>query len=161
MPFAPDCRIADRPERKYPRFTLRSIRLFILLVPAEEVRFAIDDKDSIVRGKTGLLFPSLPAFVQSLLDSKNMLDLADLIDAMNLNEEWATENGVKLPISFTQVLKNPRERLGRGTQGQDSHAWAGSMIQKYMRQGTGSIENEILGKLEIYDRPHYGLLVDP
>ena len=121
MPFAPDCRIADRPESKYPRFKLRSIRLFILLVPAEEVRFAIDDKDSIVRGKTGLPFPSLPAFVQSLLDSKNMLDLADLIDAMNLNEEWATENGVKLSDQlYPGAQKSPRATWERYTRTRQS-----------------------------------------
>ena len=94
--FAPDCRVADQPLSKRPRFKLGGIKLFVLLVPADEVRFPIDKENGVVRGKTGLPFPSLPAFVQSLLDSKNLFDLEDIIDAMNLDEEWAATNGVKI-----------------------------------------------------------------
>ena len=34
--------------------------------------------------------------MQSLLDSKNHLDLEDIIDAMNLEEGWAAANGVEV-----------------------------------------------------------------
>ena len=96
IPFAPDCRIADKQEAKWPRFKLVGLKLFALLVPADAVHFPISPEDSIVRGKTGLPFPSLPAFVQSLLDSKNIVDLGDLVDAMNLDEGWAAANGVNV-----------------------------------------------------------------
>lgn len=79
------------------------------MVPADEVRFAIDKEDSIVRGKTGLPFPSLPAFVQSLLDSKNLLDLEDVIDAMNLDEGWAAANDVKISDQpYPEVQASPK-----------------------------------------------------
>lgn len=85
------------------------IKLFVLLVPADEVRFAIDKEDSIVRGKTSLPFPSLPAFVQSLLDSKNLLDLEDVIDAMNLDVEWAAANNVKMSDQpYPEVRASPK-----------------------------------------------------
>lgn len=96
-------------QSKWPRFKVVGVRLFILLVLADEFRFSIDQQDSIVRGKTGLPFPSLPAFVQSLLDSKNLIDLADLIDGMNLDEDWAAENGVEVSDHpYPGVLPSPK-----------------------------------------------------
>ena len=116
MPFAPDCRLADQPTSKWPRFKFVGINLFVLLVPADEVHFAIDFEGSIVRGKTGLPFPSLPAFVQSLLDSRNLLDLEDLIDAMNLEEDWAAANSIRIsdqPYPGFQV--SPRRAWEKST----------------------------------------------
>ena len=116
VPFAPDCRVADQPISKWPRFKLVGIKLFVLLIPADEVRFAIDQEDSIVHGKTGLPFPSLPAFVQSLLDSKNHLDLEDIIDAMNLDEEWAAANGIKISDQpYPGVQMSPKRAWEKST----------------------------------------------
>jgi len=95
IPFAHDVRWeSDDPICRWTRFKCVGLGLFFLLVPAREVCVAIEKEDSIVRGKTGLPFPSLPVFVQSLLDARMITDLADLIDAMDLSEEWATINGV-------------------------------------------------------------------
>ncbi len=80
------------------------------------MRFAIDQEDSIVRGKSGLPFPSLPALVQSLLDSKNLLNLEDVIDAMNLEEDWAAANGVKISDqSYPGVRVSPKRAWERST----------------------------------------------
>jgi len=107
--FAPDCRVADEQQSKWPRFKVVGVQLFTLLVPADEVRFSIEQENSVVRGKTGLPFPSLPAFVQSLLDSKNLTDLADLIDGMNLDEDWAAKNGVEVSDQpYPEVLASPK-----------------------------------------------------
>ena len=115
-PFAPDCRVADEPLSKWPRFKLVGIRLFVLLVPADEVRFAINQESSIARGKTGLPFPSLPAFVQSLLDSHNLLDLEDIIDAMNLDEGWAATNGVEVSDQpYPEVQISPKDAWEEST----------------------------------------------
>lgn len=99
-------------------------KLFVLLVPADEVRFAIDKEDSIVRGKTGLPFPSLSAFVQSLLDSKNLLDLEDIIDAMNLDDEWAAANGIGIS-----------DQPYPGVQGSPKRAWEKSTRTRQTRMG--------------------------
>lgn len=88
--------MADKPLSQVPHFKFVRIRLSILLVPASEVCLAVDREDSIVHGKTGLPFPSLPVFVQSLLDSKNLVDLEDLIDAMNWGGGCASAHGIQL-----------------------------------------------------------------
>ena len=36
----------------------------------------------------GLPYPKLPVYVQSAIDSKSLLDLEELIDGMDLAEEW-------------------------------------------------------------------------
>lgn len=36
----------------------------------------------------GLPYPKLPVYVQSAIDSKSLLDLEELVDGMNLAEEW-------------------------------------------------------------------------
>lgn len=120
IPFAPDVRL--NPSDKgfhWTRFKCVDLCLFFLLVPAREVCIDIEKKASIVRGKTGLPFPSLPTFVQSLLDSHNLLDLEDIIDAMDLSEEWAAENGVNLPDGSypgPHSLKAQWERIARTKQ---------------------------------------------
>ncbi|KAL8705217.1 MAG: hypothetical protein Q9201_001673 [Fulgogasparrea decipioides] len=96
IPFAPDCRFLDLQQSRWTRFKCVGLGLFFLLVPAREVCVDIEKEGSIVRGKTGLPFPSLPVFVQSLLDADNIGDLEDLVDAMDLPEEWAVANGVQL-----------------------------------------------------------------
>ncbi|KAL9630490.1 MAG: hypothetical protein Q9164_006386 [Protoblastenia rupestris] len=114
----------NRPTSKWPRFKLVGIKLFILLVPADGVRFAIDQEGSKVRGETGLHFPSLPAFVQSLLDYKNLLSLEDLIGAMNLDEDWATANNVKVSDqSYPEVHISPK------------YAWEKSTGMRQIRMG--------------------------
>ena len=40
----------------------------------------------------GLPYPKLPVYVQSLMDTKTGVDLEDLIDGMNLSEEWGEKN---------------------------------------------------------------------
>ena len=57
---------------------------------------------------TGLPFPSLPAFVQSLLDSQNLLNLEGLIDAMNLGEDWAAKNVKFAGQSYPEVQISPK-----------------------------------------------------
>ncbi|EFE30377.1 uncharacterized protein ARB_02749 [Trichophyton benhamiae CBS 112371] len=39
-----------------------------------------------------LPYPKLQAYVQSLLDTKNLGDLEDLVDGMDLSEEWGEQN---------------------------------------------------------------------
>ena len=93
LPFATDrqCDLANA-QSKRPCFKVFGLRLSIWLVPANEVHFVIDTDDAIVRKKTDLPFPSLPALVESLLKSGNILDLEELTDATSLREK--SDNGV-------------------------------------------------------------------
>lgn len=121
IPFAPDVRLEpDNPQCRWPRFKCVGLGLFFLLVPAREVCVAIEEEGSIVRGKTGLPFPSLPIFVRSLIDAENTLDLEDLVDGMNLSEEWAAANGVHISDkTYPDSHISPRshwERLTRTKQ---------------------------------------------
>lgn len=129
IPFAPDVRCSlEDPKRKWPRFKVIGLRLFFLLVPADETHFAIEQEGVIVRGKTGLPFPSLPAFVQSYLDNfsiRSYADLADLVDAMDLSEEWAVANCVKVSdepypgaissrrMRWERITRTKQKRMGR------------------------------------------------
>lgn len=40
----------------------------------------------------GLPFPRLDVLAQSLIEIMEYVDLADLVDGMNLTEEWGLEN---------------------------------------------------------------------
>ena len=40
----------------------------------------------------GIPYPKLAIFAQSLLDTVDMVGLSDLIDGMNLTEDWGAEN---------------------------------------------------------------------
>ncbi|QPH09363.1 hypothetical protein C2857_000131, partial [Epichloe festucae Fl1] len=48
--------------------------------------------DIIVRSPRGLLYPSLKAFAQSCIDRRNQLELSDLIDGIDVSEEWGEEH---------------------------------------------------------------------
>ena len=50
------------------------------------------DPGNIEKSKGGLPYPSLVAFAQSLLDAQNGAELEDLMDGMNLSEEWGEQN---------------------------------------------------------------------
>ncbi|WEW56323.1 hypothetical protein PRK78_001766 [Emydomyces testavorans] len=40
----------------------------------------------------GLPYPKLQVYVQSLIDSRNLVDLEDLVDGMDLSEEWGEQS---------------------------------------------------------------------
>jgi hypothetical protein len=117
LPFAP--KILNNPAEpicKYPRFKLTGLQLFFLLVPSEAVHFSFDEPDCIVRGKTGLPLPALKPFVQSLLDSNNLVDLEDAVDGMDIQEEWAAEVNLKLTNHqrewWERIARTKQSRMG-------------------------------------------------
>ena len=44
------------------------------------------------RSLNGLPYPQLEVFAPSLLDTLDSVDLEDLVDGMNLTEQWGIEN---------------------------------------------------------------------
>jgi len=71
----------------YPRFTLKGVNFFFVLMPAFE--YLIDcSPDQCERSPGGIVYPKLEHFAQGLLDTQRYADLADLIDGMDLDEAW-------------------------------------------------------------------------
>ena len=44
------------------------------------------------RSRSGLPYPRLEVFAQSLIDTKSLCDLEDLIDGMDLTEKWGQDH---------------------------------------------------------------------
>jgi hypothetical protein len=103
MPFRPDVRWNPAKDIcKLPRFKCTGFKLFFLLVPSETICFSFDEKDAIVRGNTCLPFPGLRAFVQSLVDSLDLVSLEDVVDGMDLSKEWADDSGLRFEDETTK-----------------------------------------------------------
>ncbi|PYH92005.1 hypothetical protein BO71DRAFT_330956 [Aspergillus ellipticus CBS 707.79] len=82
-------RFPDLPNHKYPRFKAIGWATFWLLVPGNYCHITVEPENI---EWSGLPYPKLPIYVQSAIDSDNQLDLAELIDGMDLSEEWGYEN---------------------------------------------------------------------
>ncbi|RAK94962.1 uncharacterized protein BO80DRAFT_291402 [Aspergillus ibericus CBS 121593] len=72
---------------KYPRFKAIGWATFWLLVPGTYCHLNVEP-ESIEWSLGGLPYPKLSVYVQSAIDSKSLLDLEELIDGMDLSEEW-------------------------------------------------------------------------
>lgn len=53
---------------------------------------------STVQSKMGLSYPELSIFIQSAIDRRDYVTLADAIDGMNLSDEWRIEH---LDLTYT------------------------------------------------------------
>ena len=78
-------------EHLFPRFKFKELRLFFILMSAQACHMPCRPKH-IEYSQTGLPYPKLPIYVQSLLDTRRFVDLEDLIDGMNLTLDWGIEN---------------------------------------------------------------------
>ncbi|KAE8330033.1 hypothetical protein BDV39DRAFT_213505 [Aspergillus sergii] len=77
----------------FPRFRLRGIALRFQIHPSDDAYFNIYDVD---RSPSGLPYPKLESFAQSLLDTQRRSDLSDLVDGMNLNVAYARQQNEKM-----------------------------------------------------------------
>ncbi|KAK0744601.1 hypothetical protein B0T21DRAFT_281441 [Apiosordaria backusii] len=71
----------------YPRFTLKGVNFFFILLPAFECLLS-PSPDQCERSTSGIPYPKLELFAQSLLDLQQYADLEDLVDGMDLDEAW-------------------------------------------------------------------------
>ena len=62
-----------------------------MLVPARDVHM-VCTPSNITRSLRGLPYPKLDVFIQSCLDTRNEVQLCDVVDGTNLPEEWGEEN---------------------------------------------------------------------
>ena len=77
--------------RQLPRFKFLNTNLFFVIVSAHDCHIACRSVNFEL-GQTGMPFPRLDIFAQSLLDTNNRVDLEDLVDSMNLSMEWGEGN---------------------------------------------------------------------
>ncbi|WEW54695.1 hypothetical protein PRK78_000117 [Emydomyces testavorans] len=80
-----------RIDHLYPRFKLVGLRLFFILMSSQACHLDLKP-ENIEFSATGLPYPTLAVFAQSLLDGKVGVDLDDLVDGMNLTPEWGEEH---------------------------------------------------------------------
>lgn len=78
-------------EHLYPRFKLVGVALFFLIIPSQYCHISCEPAN-FEFGQTGIPFPKLDVFAQSLLDTCNLIGLDDLIDGMNLSTAWGEEH---------------------------------------------------------------------
>lgn len=71
----------------YPRFTLKGVNFFFMLFPAFDCLLS-PSPDQCEHSASGIPYPKLEPFAQSLLDLQQYADLADLVDGMDLDEAW-------------------------------------------------------------------------
>lgn len=96
-------------DHKYPRFKAIGRKDFWLLLPAgychldcrpENVEWSLGKVFLLYLGilhsnlnfQGNLPYPKLSVYMQSLIDTKSFVDLADLVDGMNPPEEWGELN---------------------------------------------------------------------
>ncbi|KAK2808359.1 hypothetical protein FQN50_004744 [Emmonsiellopsis sp. PD_5] len=75
----------------FPRFKIRGVDLYFVLIPDDDA-YIHCIPSNIERSQTGLPYPKLPMFAQSLLETDDEVALTDLVDGMDLSEEWGREN---------------------------------------------------------------------
>ncbi|KAK7954632.1 hypothetical protein PG996_015441 [Apiospora saccharicola] len=75
----------------FPRFHLKGVHFVFSLVSDRD--WLVDcDETKCEKSFMGLPYPKLEYWAQSLLDTQRFGDLEDLIDGMNLSEEWGEEH---------------------------------------------------------------------
>ena len=74
----------------FPRFKCEGMNLFFCIVSSKSCHMECN-ATNFERSKMGLPYPRLEVFTQSLLDTGNHSSLTDLVDGMNLSEDWGKE----------------------------------------------------------------------
>ncbi|KAK8004100.1 hypothetical protein PG989_003819 [Apiospora arundinis] len=75
----------------FPRFHLKGVHFLFFIVPTSDWLLGCDEAKCEM-SFMGLPYPKLEYFAQSLLDTQRLGDLEDLVDGMNLSEEWGEEH---------------------------------------------------------------------
>ena len=75
----------------YPRFRFIGLDLFFRILPSKVYLLDICP-DNIEWSQGGLPFPKLVHLAQGLLDTREDVDLEDLVDGMKLSKEWGEEH---------------------------------------------------------------------
>ncbi|KAK0707152.1 hypothetical protein B0T21DRAFT_298824 [Apiosordaria backusii] len=75
----------------YHRFRVRNLFLHFNIVPVDDIHLELAP-DKIQRSRYGLPYPKLHVLIQSFLDTKDMVSLADVVDGSDVTDEWGQEH---------------------------------------------------------------------
>lgn len=75
----------------YHQFKSRGIDHYFFLVPSIDVHIDCDPPN-FTRSLRGLPYPKLDVFIQSCLDTYDMVQLCDVIHGTNVSEGWVEKN---------------------------------------------------------------------
>jgi len=75
----------------FPRFKCNGVDLYFIIAPSKDCHFKCEPSN-FQRSSNGLPYPKLDVFVQSLLDTHDMVALCDVVDGTNVSEEWGNEH---------------------------------------------------------------------
>ena len=89
--FVVDLDYSTRLRFAYPRFRFIGLNLFFRIIPCKVYLLDICP-DNIEWSQGGLPFPKLVHLAQGLLDTREDVDLEDLVDGMKLSKEWGEEH---------------------------------------------------------------------
>lgn len=76
----------------FPRYKLQDRSFEFYLIPAEDYRLDCIKENFEWSTQKHVPYPKLDILVQCFVDTQNFLDLEDIIDAMDLDEEWGKAN---------------------------------------------------------------------
>lgn len=71
----------------FPGIKVKNVALCLVRFLSEDAHLDLS-ATNIERDHSWVPYPTLEVFAQSLLDTNNKVDLTDLVDGMNLTEEW-------------------------------------------------------------------------
>ena len=84
----------------FPRFKFVGIGLFFIILPSNAYHLSCVP-ENIEFDRYNIPYPKLHVLVQSLLESGDFGDLAEVVDGMNLSLEWGEANlDLEGPIDF-------------------------------------------------------------
>ncbi|KAK3899652.1 hypothetical protein C8A05DRAFT_17938 [Staphylotrichum tortipilum] len=101
----------------YPHFTLKGINFYFILTPSSDCNIACEPAQ-FDRSPRGVPYPRLELFAQSLLDTQQYADLADLVDGMDLEESWGEQHlRFKVTPLLVEYIRGKNERITASYEG--------------------------------------------
>lgn len=131
--------------RTFPRFKVVGQCVFWVIVTASYCNLPCNTTN-IVKSIGGLPYPKLSVYAQSLLDTQNGTDLEELIDGMDLSEQWGEKNlylDADIDVEWARRRKDAVQVIGGNpaflglstTPRQRRVAWQASVRRKEARMG--------------------------
>lgn len=75
----------------YHRFRVRNLYFCFNIVPADDIHLELA-ADKVQRSHHGVPYPKLHVLIQSFLDTKDMVSLADVVDGSDVTDEWGEQH---------------------------------------------------------------------
>ncbi|KAI0508734.1 hypothetical protein F5B22DRAFT_381800 [Xylaria bambusicola] len=99
----------------YPHFKLQGVGFCFYIMPASEYFVNDLDESMIERSLNNVPYPQLEVFAQSLITTQRWPELIQVVDGMDLTEEWGIENlnlGEPSPAEAEYVVEKNKKLTG-------------------------------------------------